>query len=147
MDRKYGVFFEITHIQSLLNRIFESFVEDRSEFSSLGGFSPDIDICESETELIITFEVAGVDIQSLNLTVSRNKITLSGNKERKRKGLTSYVCMERTFGGFKRSVPLTAPVNTHEADAKLHNGLLIVKMPKLKERRGHIVAIDIEEIE
>ena len=146
MDKKYGVFFEITHIQSLLNRIFDSFVEDRSEFSSLGGFSPDVDICESPTELTITFEVSSLDAENMSLTVSRDKITLKGTKERKKNLSSGYVCMERTFGNFKRTIPLTAAVNTHEAVAKLQNGLLVVRMPKLNERRGKAVTINIEEV-
>ncbi len=145
MDKKYGIFFEITHIQSLLNGVFDSFAEGKGEFSSLGGFSPDVDICESSSELIVTFEVSGVDVNALKLTLLRDRIILEGNKSRSKKNSSDYICMERAFGKFRRMLPLTSAVNTHNAEARLHNGLLVVRIPKLTDRRGKAIIINIEE--
>jgi HSP20 family protein len=51
---------------------------------------------------------------------------------------------ERTFGAFRRSVHLGVPVNTRKADAVFADGLLKISFPKVPNRRGEEVPIEVK---
>ena len=54
-------------------------------------------------------------------------------------------CSERTYGHFERVVPVRWPVEVKGATAELAKGVLVVRLPKLKDRRGSEIAIPIAE--
>ena len=51
---------------------------------------------------------------------------------------------ERGFGPFRRVIQLGVPVNTRLAKATLNNGLLRICFPKVPNRRGEAVPIEVE---
>lgn len=145
MERNYGVFFEITQIQSMLNRIFDSLLEEQAEYNAVSGFAPDVDILETAGELIVSFELPGVDSDELEMIVSDGKVFLEGSKKKKDRSRMRFICMEREFGKFRRIVPLIGAVNPHKARAVLANGILSVRFPRVVDRRGKSIKIDIQE--
>jgi HSP20 family molecular chaperone IbpA len=55
--------------------------------------------------------------------------------------------MERFFGEFEKVVPLPYPVNFKQASAMLHDGLLVVRLPRVIAERRHFVEIQIHVTE
>jgi HSP20 family protein len=73
-------------------------------------------------------------------------LRVAGKKKRRApRGAISHLCSERGFGAFARTVPLRWSVKTRGATAKLENGLLTVRLPKLADRRGAEFRIPIKE--
>jgi len=143
-----GPFAEISRIQSEINRLFDNLVELRSSGGE-GDVSwlPSADVYETESELVIKFEVPGVDLKDVSMSVEGNRLIVRGDKRRAGPSpKTGTVhCMERGYGKFKRVVHISSPVNTREAVAILCEGVLEVKFPKVPNRRGGEVAIRIRE--
>ena len=143
-----GPFAEITRIQSDINRLMDNLLELRSTGGESGGdWLPNSDVFETDGELVVTFEIPGVDRDNVSIAISGNSLVLRGEKQR---GAAidelKFHSMERGFGRFKRIVHFTTPVNTHAAAAVLSEGVLRVSFPKVPNRRGEEVPIPIKEI-
>lgn len=97
-------------------------------------WEPAIDIYETEDELIVIVELAGVQESDIQVTIHQNIFTIRG--ERKKSLLTGksgvYHQMEISSGPFERSIELPRPVNADYARASYENGLLEVVLPKIK---------------
>lgn len=143
-----GPFAEISRIQSEINRLFDNLLELRSSGGEGGGsWLPSADVYETATELVVKFEVPGVDGKDVSMSVEGNRLILRGDKRRGAANPKTgqFHCMERGYGKFKRVVHISSPVNTREAVAILCEGVLEVKFPKVPNRRGGEVAIRIRE--
>ena len=58
---------------------------------------------------------------------------------------TAFHLVERGFGRFARAVRLGRPCDASRATARLANGELRVTVPKIAERRGKAIPIQIRE--
>jgi HSP20 family molecular chaperone IbpA len=55
------------------------------------------------------------------------------------------MCSERSYGKFNRVVPLRWTINVRAAEATLENGILLIKLPKLDDRRGGEFMVRVNE--
>ena len=78
-----------------------------------------------------------------------HKLVVSGEKKQPRdeKSVNGYLCLERSFGKFSRSIYIEHAVQLSKATAKLDQGVLTITMPKLKDRRGSEFRMTIKEEE
>jgi HSP20 family protein len=73
--------------------------------------------------------VPGVNREDVNIEVSGNELTISGeSKERTREGIIRR--RTRRVGQFEFRVVLPIEVNPEGVDAKLNDGVLTVRIPK-----------------
>jgi len=138
---------EMARLQNEINKIFESMLDLSPEDSlqAAAGWVPSMDIIESDQKIVVTVELPGVDPTSINLAVGSGQITVSGEKPAPVTARNArHHCVERTHGSFSRSVSLPVPVNTHQARARLHEGLLTITFPRVQNRRGEDISIVIE---
>ncbi|HEX6739310.1 MAG TPA: Hsp20/alpha crystallin family protein [Vicinamibacteria bacterium] len=104
-----------------------------------------MDVFECEGTLRVVVEVPGLVEDALKVTYRDGHLTISGERrERKPAGAQGFLCMERPHGRFRRSVFLDLPLDVRGAEAHLGNGLLEVRIPRLKERRGRETEISIK---
>jgi HSP20 family protein len=93
------------------------------------GWIPAVDIEELEDTYVVEAEVPGVKREDVNIEVSGNELTISGEtKERERKGVTRR--RMRRVGKFEFRVMLPSEVNPEGVEAKLNDGVLTVRIPK-----------------
>jgi len=143
-----GPFAEISRIQSEINRLFDNLLELRASGGDGGGaWLPSADVYETDKELVVKFELPGVDGKDVSMVVDGNRLIVRGEKRRSEAASRSgkYHCMERGYGKFKRVVHISSPVNTREANAVLSDGVLEVTFPKVSNRRGGEMGIAIRE--
>jgi HSP20 family protein len=93
---------------------------------------PTIDVCERPSEIVIFVEMPGVDRKDLHITWSQGILTISGCKRRQpaEKGASRYLCVERTYGNFRREIEINMPIDCANAQADLQDGLLKIRLPK-----------------
>jgi HSP20 family protein len=98
---------------------------------------PSADVHETDDELIVTAEVPGLDREDLDLMISPEGLTIRGEKreesEDKRK---DFYVSECRYGSFVRTVPLPPGLDVDRANARVKNGVLTVKFPKVDARPG-----------
>ena len=98
---------------------------------------PTLDIYETEAEILVAAEIPGVEREKLEVTISSGTLIIEGVKEESTEGSRiNFLCMERTFGTFRRIVPIMEPVALAQITASYSESILIVRMPRLPERRG-----------
>src|SRR5437867_8103007 len=139
-------FFELNRIQNEINLLFEQISEVEPGNVSSGGWTPNVDVYEAGNDLVVKFELPGVNPSSVKLSVNGNSLILAGDKPRLEAHTgAKFHCLERGFGTFRRVVRLSVPINTHKANTEYQDGLLRVTFPKVPNRRGEEVVIPVQE--
>jgi HSP20 family protein len=136
---------EAARIQSEINRLFDNLLDLDGDERGGGAWLPNADIIETEDSLILKVELPGVDAESLSLSVHAGNLVIRGEKRKPEvDGDTRFHAAERQFGPFRRVIQLGVPVNTRQARAQLDNGLLRMIFPKVPNRRGEVVTIEVQ---
>jgi HSP20 family protein len=114
-----------------MDRLFdESFVRVPG-VSRAKGFTPSVDMYETEKEVVVKATVPGVKPEDMEISVSGDRLVIKGRleEERSEEG-ANYVLKERRFGAFERVLPLPPTANVEDAKAEFKNGVLTITMPK-----------------
>jgi len=93
-------------------------------------FTPYIDIYETDEGLVLTADLPGVTIDTLELQVQDNKLTLFGRVAPVLPPGARVVHQEYGVGDFLRSFILSDEVNHDQITASMNNGVLKVVLPK-----------------
>ena len=114
-----------------------------------GTWTPAVDVCETAHAVAIRIEVPGVSANQIKIALNSEKIRIYGEKKKRapRQRITSHLCSERNYGRFNRVVPLRWTISVKDARAQLKNGVLLIHLPKIKDRRGSDYRVPINEIE
>jgi len=143
MTKGLGSMLEAARIQSEINRLFDNLLtlDDGRES---GTWIPMADIVETEDALVVTVELPGVVNDQLTLSTHGGDLILKGEKGKPAAELPArFLVAERSYGKFRRVIHLGVPVNTHKAEATLADGNLRIRFPKVANRRGEEVAIEV----
>lgn len=104
---------------------------------------PPMDVEETAEEIRCTLELPGIDPSQIDITVERDLLTISGERQQERGGDESsgYHLSERWFGRFTRSFRLPAHVDANHVTARYEHGLLYIVLPKTEEARARRIEI------
>ena len=144
MTKGLGSMLEVARIQSEINRLFDNLLDLDAGESAGGNWIPIADIVENDDALLLTVELPGVAPANLVVSTNGGDVILKGEKSRPQIAgpVRSHVA-ERAYGRFRRIIHLGVPVNTHKAEALLTDGTLRIRFPKVSNRRGEEVAIEV----
>ncbi|MGD9684082.1 MAG: Hsp20/alpha crystallin family protein [Candidatus Obscuribacterales bacterium] len=127
-------------LQHEMNRLFDEFrhglgMGQAHHPSPLAfPFHTRVDVKDTDRELIVTAEVPGVDLDDINLSLTRDGLAIKGEKrEEKEEKDRGYYRSERSYGSFYRLIPLPCEVDREKVDASYKDGVLKVKLPKNAE--------------
>ena len=144
MPDELGPLMEVARIQSEINRLFDNLLDVGDEGRGGGAWIPNADIIETDEALMLKVELPGVDPADLTVSVHGGNVIIRGEKARPEvTGRAEFHMAERVFGSFRRVIHLGVPVNTRLAEAVLNDGLLRIKFPKVPNRRGEEVPIEV----
>ncbi len=93
-------------------------------------FTPPIDIYETDEGLGLQADLPGVSIDTLELQVQDNKLTLFGRVKSVVPENAKLLHQEYEVGDFLRSFILSDEVDHERITAKLNNGVLEVVLPR-----------------
>jgi HSP20 family protein len=100
-------------------------------------WTPLADIEEEDNAFLIELELPGVKRDDVNIELVGNELTITGElKERERKGIVRR--RTRRVGRFDYRVMLPRQVDAEHIEAKIHDGLLTVRIPKSESGRRRI---------
>lgn len=145
MTKGLSSMLEVARIQSEINRLFDNLLDLDAGTKESGSWIPMADIVETEDTLQVTVELPGVAAADLVVTTHGGDLILKGEKGRpEMDGPSRFHVAERAYGRFRRVIHLGVPVNTHKAEATLADGNLLIRFPKVPNRRGEEVAIEVK---
>jgi HSP20 family protein len=108
-------------------------------------FMPKLDVTDDASFLKVTLEAPGVDMKDVDIEVQEGILTISGEKrhEETQKDDGCYRT-ERSYGFFRRAIPLPSEVDATKAEARLDKGVLTVKLPKTEVQKKQAVRVAVK---
>lgn len=98
------------------------------------GFSPSLDVVETDKSIEVTTELPGVAEADVEVTIVDDVLTIRGEKKAEKKEEKSdYRMVERSYGSFQRSLRLPFQTDADKIDAQFKDGVLKVVLPKPPE--------------
>lgn len=113
-----------------------------------GGFSPAVDVAYASNppRAIVTAELAGVDLERLELAIEGRTLILAGSREPAAAEYEAYQQVEIERGLFRRVIELGRDVVADQAKARYEDGMLRVEVPlAAAESRPRAVPISSDE--
>jgi HSP20 family protein len=105
---------------------------------------PLINLLEDKDNIYVEALTPGVDPQSMNITATQNRLTLSGEKS----GvgdikLEAFHRNERASGKFVRTIDLPVEIDEAQIQAEYKNGLLVVTLPKAERAKPKQISVKV----
>jgi HSP20 family protein len=142
---------ELKRLTERVGRLFSMLQEATQEQIPVvaGSWVPPVDVCETVNAMWVRIELPGVSTSQIKIGLNSNKLRVYGEKKKRspRQRIVSHLCSERSYGHFNRVVPLRWTISVKDATAELSNGVLLIKLPKIKDRRGSEFKVPIVETE
>jgi len=93
-----------------------------------------VDIHETDKEVTITAEVAGMKKEDIKVDIKDGALTIRGEKKlEKKEEEDKYTRIERSYGAFQRRISLPDNVDASHIKANYNEGVLTVAIPKMEK--------------
>jgi HSP20 family protein len=109
--------------------------------SEATAFSPHVDMFERDGKLVISADLPGLNKDDVKVDVTEDAILIEGERKYEHEEREEGVYRsERSYGQFRRQIPLPQGVKTETAKANFKNGVLEVTIdaPQLAKTRRRI---------
>lgn len=107
----------------------EDYGEELAEDEQEGQLT--VDVFQDDANIIIQSTVAGVSPDDLDVSITNDMVTIRGARKRQYDVKSEdYFYQECYWGAFSRSVILPIEIDADNAEAKMKNGILTIRIPK-----------------
>lgn len=142
---------ELLRLRDRVGRLFAALQEATVAEDPLasGAWAPPVDLCESEEAIYIRIELPGIKADQIQIGLTNTQLRIWGEKKRSAQAapITSHLCSERSYGRFVRQVPLRWTFSVRDATAELARGVLLIRLPKIEDRRGVEFKLTVKDAE
>lgn len=108
-------------------------------------FQPSLNVRSEGSDLVVETALPGIDKKDVQLTVTRDSLTIRGEYKKEEKSEKDKVFhSEMHYGSFYRSLALPAEVDANKVKAELKDGMLTVRMPLMKPEVHQQVKVDVK---
>jgi HSP20 family protein len=124
---------EIKIMQQRAEEMMKELLGDRRAIGPIEhhSWTPSVDIYETDVDIIILAELAGVRKEDVSIMLDRDMICIAGTRHSSdMKDRIRQHQMEISFGPFKRIFRISVPIRCEEVEATFQDGFLTVRMPK-----------------
>lgn len=120
------------------DNIFDDFFKDISKTVGRDNSTyarPAVNIVENKEGFSIELAAPGLTKEDFNVSVEKNTLTISANKEAKQAEDNKYRRKEFSYFSFKRSFHLPNSIDANNITAKYENGVLTLALAKKEEAK------------
>ncbi len=126
-------------LEDTLNRFF-------TEPSGSRPWSPAVDICETENELILKADLPEMKLEDLDIQLENGTLTLKGERKfEKTEEDRGYHRIERSYGSFVRAFALPEYVDAEKVAADYKQGVLTVTIPKKEVAKPRAIKVNVKQ--
>jgi HSP20 family molecular chaperone IbpA len=104
-------------------------------------FVPRVDIYENNEDIFLAADMPGVDERSVDITLEKSVLTITGNVEPVQPDNYSLAYAEYNIGDFQRSFSLTDQIDQENIEATVKDGVLRLRLPKAPQAKARKIAI------
>jgi HSP20 family protein len=117
-------------LRDAIDQLFEGSFIGPNVFAAQGGFPP-ADMHMTDDDVILDMSMPGVNPDDINISVSGDTVTISGEIHREQHHTKGQPLVEEIWRGrFQRSFRLPIQVDANNAEAGFQNGILRLTLPK-----------------
>ncbi|GIW82175.1 MAG: molecular chaperone Hsp20 [Gemmatales bacterium] len=111
-------------------------------FGDFGNWNPEpfwgFDVEDRENELVVHAELPGFEPDEIDVSVTRNYLTISAEKRKESRDGNGYHAFRKSY---HRSFALPTSVATDDVKANYHNGILQVHLPKTEQAQTKRITV------
>ena len=104
-------------------------------------FTPNVDIFETDKEIIMLAEIPGVKAADLSIDLRDDILTLTGEVKPLNRPEEQDILIEYQFGRYYRQFTLAEVIDQSKIDAELNNGILRLTLPKAEKAMPRQIAV------
>jgi HSP20 family protein len=119
-------------------RLLDEFFRTSGNGSRVTGFTPVLDVRETEDDYLVMVDLPGVKSQDVSIEVNEQVLTISGSRAPVE---TEAQLVERPYGSFVRNLTLPKGVDSEQIKADYSDGVLALHIPKPAEIKPKKIAI------
>lgn len=123
---------------------FDPFRElDRATTEAFGARAPVVpmDAVRKDDHVEVSFDLPGVDRDSIDLEVERNVLTLRAERRRQVAEGNEVLASERRHGTFTRQLLLGDTLDTSQVEASYDDGVLRVTIPTAEQAKPRRISV------
>jgi HSP20 family protein len=100
-----------------------------------------MDTVRRDGEVVLRFDVPGVDQDKIDVTVDKGVLTVSATREETKTEGENPVVRERLFGSFTRRVRLSDNLDAEAIEASHRDGVLEIRIPVREEAKPRKITV------
>lgn len=101
-----------------------------------------MDAWQEDGQFVVAFDLPGVDIDSVDLNVERNVLTVRAERKDPTGGDVEYIASERPRGVFSRQLILGDTLDTDNVKASYDLGVLTLRIPVAEQAKPRKIEIE-----
>ncbi|WP_166830086.1 Hsp20/alpha crystallin family protein [Thalassoroseus pseudoceratinae] len=137
--QKFDLWQDFGQLQNEMTRLFS---RNLGEVFQRPAIFPLVNVRYNDDEVVLTAEVPGLEPEDLDITVTRDQVTLKGTRQADElQDGESFFRQERPKTEFERTVKWPVEVDPQSHDAKLANGILTLRLPRPSELKPQKISI------
>ena len=107
---------------------------------------PKADVFETDESLIIQVDIPGVDVHQVDVQCEKGRVSITGERPFSANvPKRQYYRIESSYGPFERYFDLPRTVDPNGIEAKYHDGVLMLTIPKTEEAKPQKIAVTIDD--
>ena len=101
-----------------------------------------VDIYQTDDFLVVKSTIAGATADDIEIALNEGLLVIKGRRELSETVASdAYLYRECYWGRFSRSIVLPIEVKNDKVQASLHNGVLTIKLPKVRRSKQTTIKI------
>jgi HSP20 family protein len=139
-------FRELMDLQRGINSLFgDAFGSTSRENSTVGAWTPPVDIFEDENGFLIKLELPEIKREDVKVALDKNVLSISGVRRVEHEDRREdYHRVERSYGQFFRSFTLPPNANSESVTAEFKDGMLRLFVPKKEEAKPKVINVEVK---
>jgi HSP20 family protein len=102
-----------------------------------------VDVYETEKELVVQAAIAGIDNDQIDISLEGDILIIKGQRENPTKDKERlYFTKECYWGSFTKEIILPRTIDASKIDARIKDGILMVRMPKAEKAKRKKISIE-----
>jgi HSP20 family protein len=126
------------HLPREVEQLFTEMIHKPWSFCrDIRGWNPSIDLYETDEAFVLEADLPGVKAEDVKVEAENGDLVLQGLRSiESSRSESQFHTMERSSGNFLRRIKLPASIDKDAIEAEFHDGVLHVRLPKLKDNKG-----------
>ena len=129
----------LSRLRQELERAFDDL--ELPAFRAVGAGYPALNTWEDDDDAYVEAELPGVATEAIDVSVTGNELIIRGKREVDEPADVQWHRRERAGGAFARTLALPWDINADAVEARLQDGVLVVKLPKAESAKPRKVKV------